>query len=83
MQRRVKIAISLAVFVVLVLLGAVIFATLDSDMGAVDAIYLSATTATTVGYGNVSPRNDGAKIFASIYQLLPVGLFFYTVSLFE
>jgi len=37
--------------------------TLMDDMDALDGLYMTFVTITTVGYGDFSPQNDGTKIF--------------------
>ena len=39
-----------------------------------DALYFSAITLTTIGYGDFSPQTDGGKIFTIIYIGIGVGL---------
>lgn len=42
----------------------------------VDAVYLSAMTLTTVGYGDFTPQTDLGKLFTSIYAFLGICVFF-------
>lgn len=39
----------------------------------IDTIYYLITTATSVGYGDISPKQDMGKIFAVIYMILSIG----------
>jgi hypothetical protein len=39
----------------------------------VDAAYFGIVTATTVGYGDISPQNPGARLFACFFAVIGVG----------
>lgn len=41
---------------------------------ALDALYFTITTLTTVGYGDFSPKTDAGKIFTMIYIFVGIGL---------
>lgn len=41
----------------------------------VDALYFSATTLSTVGFGDLSPETDFGKLFTVIYIFVGVGVF--------
>lgn len=45
-------------------------------LALVDAVYLSAMTLTTVGYGDFTPQTDVGKLFTSVYAFLGIGVFF-------
>ena len=40
----------------------------------VDCIYFAVTTTTTVGYGDLVPKDAGAKIFTIVFAFVAVGL---------
>lgn len=46
----------------------------------VDALYFSAATAATVGYGDLAPQTTGGKLFAVVYMFISIGVF---VALFS
>jgi ion channel len=48
----------------------------------VDAVYLSAMTLTTVGYGDFTPQTDAGKIFTSVYAFLGIAVFFGFAGMF-
>lgn len=41
----------------------------------VDAIYFTAMTLTTVGYGDFTPQTDIGKLFTAVYAFIGVGTF--------
>ncbi len=47
----------------------------------VDSVYFSATTLTTVGFGDLHPSHDVSKIFTIAYTLIGVGLMYSFVFL--
>lgn len=52
--------------VLLIATGTVVFSLLE-DWSIVDLIYFSVVTATTVGFGDLTPATDPAKLFTVIY----------------
>ena len=65
---------ALAGAVVMLLLVGTLFYSLNQDWSLVDAFYFSVTTLTTVGYGDLSPEGDAAKLATVAYQLSGIGL---------
>ena len=47
----------------------------------IDALYFSAATMTTVGYGDITPKTDAGKIFTIIFVFAGVGIALYSLSL--
>lgn len=56
--------------------GGVMFYHTVEKLEIIDAIYLSAMTLTTVGYGDFSPQTDAGKLFTSVYAFLGIAVFF-------
>lgn len=54
------------------LLGALIYSVWIDDLEFIDALYFSAVTASTVGYGDVLPKTDGQKIFTVFFLIIGV-----------
>ena len=46
-----------------------------------DAIYFSAATMTTIGYGDITPKTDMGKIFTIVFAFAGVGIVLYGLSL--
>ncbi len=46
-----------------------------------DSLYFSVVTLTTIGYGDLTPHTDAAKIFTMIYIFLGLGVIFGFVNL--
>ncbi|HWM08708.1 MAG TPA: potassium channel family protein [Solirubrobacteraceae bacterium] len=57
----------------LLIVGAV-FYTLVEGWTVVDAVYFSAMSLATVGYGDLAPESDFAKIFTVVYVLAGIGI---------
>ena len=59
--------------VLLIATGTVVFSVLE-DWSIVDSFYFSVVTATTVGFGDLTPDTDGAKLFTVGYILFGISL---------
>ena len=57
-----------------------VFYSLSQDWGVVNSFYFSVTTLTTVGYGDLAPTGDWAKLATVAYQLSGIGLFVVFLS---
>lgn len=42
-----------------------------------DALYFSTVTLTTIGYGDISPKTDGGKLFTVAFVLVGVAAFLF------
>jgi voltage-gated potassium channel len=62
------------------LLGAICFAAVE-NLSVPTAIYWSVTTATTVGYGDVTPHTHVGRVIAVLVMLTVIPLFAATFSL--
>ena len=60
--------------VVLFLISGAIFYPLVEGWTVLDAFYFGVTTLTTVGYGDMGPTSDGAKIFTALYVFSGVAI---------
>lgn len=64
------VALLIAVWAV----GAV-FYHLVEGFSYIDAIYFTACTLTTVGYGDITPQTDAGKLFTAVYAFVGIGIF--------
>jgi len=55
-------------------MGTVVFYLLEDHYSALDALYFSVVTLTTVGYGDLTPRSDGGRVFTIFYGFAGVML---------
>jgi voltage-gated potassium channel len=74
--RRLQWAVASLVGVIL--LAAAWYALVEG-FSPLDALFMSVTTITTVGYGEVRPLDTSGRVFTMCYILVGVGLAFYTV----
>ena len=59
--------------VLLIAVGTVVFSLLE-DWSIVDSFYFSVVTATTVGFGDLTPDTDGAKLFTVLYIIFGISI---------
>ena len=72
-----------AVLFLVWLVGSV-FYHLVEGLSYVDAIYFTAMTLTTVGYGDFAPQTVPGKLFTSLYAFVGIGIFLgFAASLFQ
>lgn len=45
-----------------------------------DSLYVSAQTVTTVGYGDLTPRTSGGRLFATAFMMFGVGIVLYCLT---
>lgn len=55
-------------------IGAVFYHVVEG-LSYVDAIYFTACTLTTVGYGDITPQTDAGKLFTAAYTFVGIGIF--------
>lgn len=59
--------------VLLIASGTVVFSLLE-DWSIVDSFYFSVVTATTVGFGDITPETDSAKLLTVVYILMGISI---------
>jgi voltage-gated potassium channel len=55
------------------LIGTIYYASAEG-WRLLDALYFSVVTLTTIGYGDLAPTTDGAKVFTIVYSLVGIGI---------
>ena len=74
-----RLYIALILLVVVIIVGVLGFR-FFSDYSWVDALYMTVITMSTVGFGEVAPLDDNAKLFTVFLISTSVAIFAYTVS---
>ena len=65
-----------------VIAGGSLFYMLVEGWSVLDALYFSVVTLATIGYGDLTPTTDIAKLFTIFYVLIGIGLVASTVGAF-
>ncbi|HKX72471.1 MAG TPA: potassium channel family protein [Candidatus Saccharimonadales bacterium] len=88
-KRKQHLAFQSELFVVFGLLlavwgGGAVFYHVVEGLSYVDAIYFTACTLTTVGYGDITPKTDAGKLFTAVYAFVGIGFFLgFAAALFQ
>lgn len=83
MNNRRKITASVAIFLVVFLMGVAGFKVLGGpDWSLLDALYMTAITISTIGYGEVNDlsANPAARIFTVFFIIISLGTIAFAVS---
>lgn len=80
-RRYHRMLIYVFIIMMIVLFGGATFYHYAEGWKYLDAIYFSASTITTVGYGDITPKTDVGKIFTIFYLFTGVGIAVYGLSL--
>lgn len=76
---RARIRIVLIVVLVAVALGTLAFHLLEG-WSILDSLYVTVQTVTTVGFGDLTPRTTGGRIFATVFMMVGVGIVLYALT---
>lgn len=69
------------IIILLLLFGGATFYYYIEKLRYIDALYFSAATMTTVGYGDITPKTDIGKIFTIVYAFAGVAIALYGLSI--
>ena len=78
-KRERPILSAMIVISIVVAIGAIVMRELEG-MSYLDGCYWSIVTSTTVGYGDVTPKSEDGRVFASCYAFVTVGVMGWAVS---
>ncbi len=79
---RMRLLLPLALVTVVVIVGTIGYAWLWRAQGGtwMDALFMTVTTITTIGYGEVRPLGTAGRIFTMLLAIAGIGSLFYTLS---
>src|SRR5262245_45397720 len=79
---RTRLVVPLSLVVGVVATGTLGYHWLWRDIGGtwLDALFMTVTTITTIGYGEVKPLNGPGRIFTIVIAVTGIGAFFYTFT---
>lgn len=75
-----KLVVSIFVFIILILIGAYAYHWAEG-YNALDSVYFTVITVTTIGYGDMYPVTTFGKIFTMFYSFLGIAMALYLFSL--
>jgi len=79
---RIRLLLPLSLVVVVMLLGTLGYFWLWRESGGtwMDALFMTVTTITTIGYGEVKPLSTAGRIFTMVLAIAGIGSLFYTLG---
>ncbi|MFH0836311.1 MAG: potassium channel family protein [Candidatus Micrarchaeota archaeon] len=77
---RNRVFLAMGVVVIMWLLGSLLFHNIE-DWSFTDSMYFSASTLTTVGYGDLVPRTQLGKLVSIPFMFFGVGVILYSISI--
>ncbi|GAA5874174.1 hypothetical protein JCM1840_000375 [Sporobolomyces johnsonii] len=78
--KQTSLVISFYMFILVIIIGAVVFRYLIDDMNYLNAIYFSLQTAITTGFGDITPSSTGSRVFAIFWDSLGILAFALLVA---
>ncbi|HJX06171.1 MAG TPA: potassium channel family protein [Candidatus Nanoarchaeia archaeon] len=79
-RKIVEKIISLLFLVIVILaIGTIVYSRLE-EWSFVDSLYFSATTLTTIGYGDIHPTREITKLFTVFFALTGVAVMLYSLT---
>jgi hypothetical protein len=71
---------AILLFFSIVVIGAAIIGSIE-NWDYLNSFYMMMMTATTIGFGDITPHTGAGKMFVSFYSLLSVGSFLYIFAI--
>ena len=81
-HKHIELRLRLSLFLLmLVILAAALFYRSTEGWSLINSLYFAISTASTVGYGDLTPSHDISKIFTIVFIILSTTLTLYSISL--
>jgi len=79
---RARLVLPLALVVGVVVVGTLGYHALWSEAGGtwLDALFMTVTTITTIGYGEIRPLTSAGRVFTMVLAFVGIGSLFYTLG---
>jgi len=75
-----RVVAAVSALILLIGIGTVVFHNFE-NWTWIQSLYFTVTTLTTVGYGDLYPTSDAARLFTTFYILAGVGITLATLSI--
>ncbi len=75
-----QVVLGLVVLALLLLLGAAGYLLIEDGWSPLDAVYMSVTTLTTVGFREMHPLSPAGRVFTMVFVLAGLGVLLYVLS---
>lgn len=81
-NRHIELRLKLSLFLLaVIILTAALFYRREEGWSFINALYFAVSTASTVGYGDLTPSHLISKIFTIVFIILSTTLTLYSISL--
>ena len=81
-HKHIEMRLKLSLFLLaVIILTAALFYRHTEGWSIINALYFTISTASTVGYGDLTPSHESSKIFTMIFIILSTTLTLYSISL--
>lgn len=77
---KLQLLVAVSALIGLLVIGTVVYHYME-DWSWASSFYFSACTITTVGYGDLAPTTETARLFTAFYALIGVGIAFASLGI--